>query len=239
MEIRNILFDLDGTLLPLDPELFKRVCFKLLTKKLLPYGYEPNVLIDGVLASLEAERCNDGSRSNNEVFWQCFSEMAGKRVMLDRDVFEEFFRVDFQRASSSCRQTLEAKATIERCKELGFRVVVAAQPVLPAAAVESELRWTGIDPASVDYITSSENCAFCRPQEGYFRELLRQLNAKPEECLMVGNDVAEDICCAEAIGMQTFLLTDCLINPENETISRWKHGSFALLNNDLSALAKR
>ena len=42
---------------------------------------------------------------------------------------------------------------------------------------------------------------------------------------MVGNDVGEDMV-AGTIGMQTFLLTDCLINREEADISGWAHGGF-------------
>ena len=45
---------------------------------------------------------------------------------------------------------------------------------------------------------------------------------------MVGNDASEDMA-AETLGMQVFLLTDCLINREQKDISRWPHGGFAEL----------
>ena len=49
-----------------------------------------------------------------------------------------------------------------------------------------------------------------------------------EECLMVGNDVEEDMI-AEALGMKVFLLTDCLLNKENRDISVYPHGGFSEL----------
>jgi len=51
------------------------------------------------------------------------------------------------------------------------------------------------------------------------------LGVAPEECLMVGNDVNEDMV-AEKLGMQVFLLTDCLINKSGADVSRYPHGSF-------------
>ena len=45
------------------------------------------------------------------------------------------------------------------------------------------------------------------------------------ECLMVGNDVGEDMV-AETLGMKVFLLTDCLINKDDADITRWPHGGF-------------
>ena len=45
MNITTILFDLDGTLLPMDQEAFTTGYFKFLAKKLAPYGYEAGPLI--------------------------------------------------------------------------------------------------------------------------------------------------------------------------------------------------
>ena len=44
--------------------------------------------------------------------------------------------------------------------------------------------------------------------------------------MMVGNDVDEDIMPAKSVGMQAFLLTDCLINKGNHDISKFYHGKF-------------
>ena len=45
---------------------------------------------------------------------------------------------------------------------------------------------------------------------------------------MVGNDVTEDMVAKE-IGMQVFLLTDCLINKERKNIAEYPRGSFIQL----------
>ncbi|MBE6575482.1 MAG: hypothetical protein E7654_04315 [Ruminococcaceae bacterium] len=47
----------------------------------------------------------------------------------------------------------------------------------------------------------------------------------PEECLMVGNDVGDDMS-ARKLGMKVFLLTDCLINKTGEDISAYPNGGF-------------
>ena len=59
MKITTVLFDLDGTLLPMDQDLFTKGYFKLLAAKLAPYGYEPKQLIDAVWAGTAAMLKND------------------------------------------------------------------------------------------------------------------------------------------------------------------------------------
>jgi FMN phosphatase YigB (HAD superfamily) len=56
-------------------------------------------------------------------------------------------------------------------------------------------------------------------------EILEKIGCKPEECIMVGNDVSEDMI-AEQLGMQVFLLTDCIINKGEKDIDLYPHGSF-------------
>ena len=228
MQIKYIFFDMDGTLLPMDAEVFARTYFKLLTKKMLPHGYEPETIINGINAGITAMQTNDGTRRNQEIFWEHFAEVAGERVYADRALFDEFYAVDFQRISSSCGYTPEAKRTVELCKELGYRVVVATEPIFPLSAMESRLRWAGIDPSEVDYITSYETSGYCKPDLGFYRELLERFGITAEDCVMVGNDVGEDLP-AEELGMKVFLLTDCLINKKNADINQWEHGGYAAL----------
>lgn len=228
MQIKYIFFDMDGTLLPMDAEVFARTYFKLLTKKMLPHGYEPETIINGINAGITAMQTNDGTRRNQEIFWEHFAEVAGERVYADRALFDEFYAVDFQRISSSCGYTPEAKRTVELCKELGYRVVVATEPIFPLSAMESRLRWAGIDPSEVDYITSYETSGYCKPDLGFYCELLMRFGITAEDCVMVGNDVGEDLP-AEELGMKVFLLTDCLINKKNADINQWEHGGYAAL----------
>ena len=54
---------------------------------------------------------------------------------------------------------------------------------------------------------------------------LNKFNLKAEECLMIGNDVIDDMV-ATKLNMQVFLLTDCLINKNNEDINKFDNGSF-------------
>ena len=44
MSIKAILFDLDGTLLPMDQDVFVQSYFKLLATRMAPFGYEPGKL---------------------------------------------------------------------------------------------------------------------------------------------------------------------------------------------------
>ena len=102
MKITTVLFDLDGTLLPMDNEEFTKAYFKLLAKKLVPYGYEAEQLVDAIWAGTAAMVKNDGSQSNEAAFWKKFSSICGEKVLADKPLFDEFYLKEFQEAKEIC-----------------------------------------------------------------------------------------------------------------------------------------
>ena len=228
MDINTILFDLDGTLLPMDQEKFVNGYFKMLAAKLAPYGYEPQQLINAILAGIEAMIKNDGSQLNEDAFWKRFVDIYGDKVLADKPVFEDFYKNEFQDARSFCGFNPKAAETVRLLKDKGYRVVLATNPLFPSIATESRIRWAGLEPSEFDLYTTYENTSYCKPNLDYYRDILKRINCRPEECLMVGNDVGEDMV-VEALGMQVFLLTDCLINTQKKDITAYPHGSFEQL----------
>ena len=236
--LTTILFDLDGTLLPMDQDVFIHDYFQRMAKRVAPLGYEPKALIDTVWAGTAAMVKNDGSRTNEEAFWQSFAARYGTEKLCDRPVFDDFYRTDFQQVAQVCGRDPDARAAVEALRALGLRLVLATNPIFPQAATHSRVRWAGLEPGMFAYITTYENSTHCKPNPAYYADILRNLGLRGGECLMVGNDVGEDMV-AEMLGMRVFLLTDCLINPQGEDISRWPHGGFDdLLAHARSLLAK-
>lgn len=223
--MKAILFDLDGTLLPMDQDLFVKTYFKLLAVKLAPYGYDPKQLIDAIWGGTAAMVKNNGSCSNEDAFWTFFTGIFGKQALEHLPVFEDFYANEFQGAQAVCSQIPQAAEAINLVKEKGFRVALATNPIFPAIATRSRIRWAGLTPEDFELYTTYENSRFCKPNPAYYQDILAQMDLRPEECLMVGNDVTEDMI-ARKLGMQVFLLTDCMINKNNEDISAYPHGGF-------------
>ena len=225
MPLTTVLFDLDGTLLPMEQKAFTKAYFGLLAQKLAPHGYKPDDLIAGIWAGIKAMVKNDGSRTNEEAFWDTFSSLFGEKVLDDKPIFEEFYRVEFQQVQAACGFNPAAKETVSRLKEKGLRLVLATNPIFPAVATRSRLRWAGLDDGDFEMVTAYEDTHYCKPNPRYYREILDKLGLSPEECLLVGNDATEDVA-ATALGMPVFLLPDCLLNDDNVDISPYPQGSF-------------
>ena len=229
MKKKTILFDLDGTLLPMDQDAFTRGYFKLLAQKLAPHGYDPAALVDNIWAGTAAMVGNDGKRTNEAAFWDRFAALYGEQVREDIPLFDAFYRQEFQQAKAFCGFTPKARAAVEACKAAGHRVALATNPIFPAVATESRIRWAGLAPETFAWYTTYENIGYCKPNPDYYREILRYLGCRAEDCLMVGNDVEEDMMAAQAAGLSVFLLTDCLLNRKEKDISSYPQGDFDAL----------
>ena len=223
--MQMILFDLDGTLLPMDQEVFTKAYFQRLAAKLAPYGYEPDKLIDGVWAGTADKVKNDGGRTNEEAFWDRFAGLIGDRVLRDKPLFDEYYRREFQEVASVCGSNPKARETVDTLKGAGYRLALATNPLFPAVATESRIRWAGLEPGDFELYTTYENTGYCKPNPAYYRDLLERLDCDAEDCLMVGNDVEEDMV-AGTVGMKVFLLTDCIINKQGKDIASFPHGGF-------------
>ena len=222
---KAILFDLDGTLLPMDQEVFVRDYLGRMAAFLAPHGYDPQSLIKAVWAGTGAMVKNDGKALNEDVFWYVFNSILGRDARQDLALFEEFYRTEFQKAKDSCGFNPAAVEAIRQIKDMGYRLILATNPLFPAIATYSRIRWAGLNPEDFELITTYENSRFCKPNPDYYREILGKIALDGSQCLMVGNDVGEDMI-AGTLGMKTFLLTDCLINKTAEDITQYPNGSF-------------
>ncbi|MGI6692300.1 MAG: hypothetical protein ACOX46_00685 [Limnochordia bacterium] len=93
--MKAVLFDLDGTLLPMDMEIFLREYLQKLGVKAAAYGYDPAKMVEVVMAGVEAMIQNDGSMTNEERFWQLFLSRIGGEKEAHYKLFEEFYTNEF------------------------------------------------------------------------------------------------------------------------------------------------
>jgi len=226
--IKNVLFDLDGTLLPMDMEVFTNGYFKFLVKKAMAASdkYKPEELIAAIWGGCKAMVMNKGQGPNEDAFWAYFASVYGEDSLKDKAIFDDFYANEFSCAKAFTGFNPDARLTVDKIKAAGYKVVLATNPIFPATATIQRTQWAGFDVNEFEAYTTYENCTYCKPNPEYYLELLDKLNMKPEESLMVGNDVTEDMDAGLKAGMSVFLITDCMINKENKDINQYPHGSF-------------
>lgn len=225
-QITTVLFDLDGTLLPMELEAFTKTYFGLLAKKAAPYGYEPEPLVAAVWKGTKAMVKNDGSKPNDQAFWDTFAQVLGEDVKKLRPEFDGFYAKEFHGAKAACGENPLAKRAVEGLKAKGYDVILATNPIFPLVGVRTRLSWVGLTPEDFSHVTAYETYTTCKPNPAYYEEILRNTGKRPEECLMVGNDAQEDTAALKA-GIPVYLVTDCLLNPAGLDLSSIPQGSFS------------
>ena len=236
MALKTVLFDLDGTLLPMDQDEFVKAYFGRLAAKLAPHGYEPKKLIEAIWSGTMAMVKNTGEKTNEAVFWEDFTSRFGPEAMKDTPLFDDFYHNEFPGIQAVCGFNPQAAETVARLKAMGLELVLATNPIFPSIATENRIRWAGLAPEDFRHYTVYENSRYCKPNPAYYRDIAELLELEPESCLMVGNDVTEDMV-AGTLGMKVFLLTDCLINKDDLDIDAYPHGSFPELWKYIESIA--
>ncbi len=232
-KLKAVLFDLDGTLLPMDQDDFVKAYFGRLIKRISHLGYDKDKLLSAIWQGTGAMVKNTGEKSNEEVFWDKFADIFGQEARKDEPHFEKFYIEDFDLVSTACGYNEKAAEVVSAIKAAGCRTVLATNPIFPRIATQKRLAWAGLSEADFEYITTYENSKHCKPNTEYYEDILRNIGLTGEECIMVGNDADEDTA-AEKTGMTVFLLTDCLINKSGRDISGYAKGSFAELKDFLT-----
>ena len=172
MKLKAVLFDLDGTLLPMDLDVFFKQYFKLLSIKLMPYGYEPKKLVETIYRGVVAVEKNDGAKLNEEVFFDTYDSVFGAEAKEHRWLLDDFYLKEFQNLKEYCSYVPDAARAVKEIKKKGLKTVVATKPIFPEEAIFSRMKWAGVDLGDFEFVTSYKNSRYCKPSENYYREIL-------------------------------------------------------------------
>jgi len=212
------LFDLDGTLLSLEAAEFLRYYFGALSAKFEDLCADQEEFVGLLMGSTEKMIRNDGSRSNQEVFMEDFMikmEIEDRREAEKiKERFEQFYQSEFAALDQYFELDRETPAEIiNYLKTQGKKLVLATNPLFPKEAVAARLSWIGIEASDFELLTHYENMSYAKPNPNYYKEILEKIDAAPEDCLMIGNDLKEDAVASE-LGIKTLIIEDKMIKRE-------------------------
>jgi len=229
--IDTILFDLDGTLLHYTQDEFISVYFSKILKVFERLGLDPALGSKALWNSTMTMIRNDGTELNSERFWEefsCLLNLSPERVDVVEAACEEFYHGEFDAVRSILKNTDPGlpRQMIDSLASQGFTLVLATNPLFPACAIATRLAWVGLAPEDFCLVTDYANSRYCKPNPGYYREILAKLDKEPSQCLMVGNNTHEDMVAA-TVGIETFLVTNHLENEAGRDVSAFRHGTLA------------
>jgi FMN phosphatase YigB (HAD superfamily) len=208
---RTALFDLDGTLLPVETDFFLKHYMDALAECFA------GVMSDGAFrkallgATYETIGNLDPSTGNLEAFAASFTRLSGLPWDSVWPIIERYYAERYPKLRVHVPENPSAKAVVRECVESGWRIVLATQPLFPETATRERMKWCGIDSLPWEMVTTLDNMHFCKPHLEYYREIVEALELEPSRCVMIGNDMQEDMV-AKKVGMKTFLVEDFLID---------------------------
>lgn len=228
LRYRAILFDMDGTLVPMDTDDFAKAYLKKASKRFIPFGIDPMAVMNMVLTGTDAMVKNDGSITNKELFWKTAVGKLPMDLKQVDEIFTDFYRNEFKEVREETGANSLAREAVRLAHEHADLVILATNPLFPMIAQEERMSWVGLKPSDFDYVSSYEEDCFCKPNPAYYTAICEKFDIDPRECLMIGNDTGEDMAPATALGMDGYLVTDTVIERE-EAPWQGARGSFAEL----------
>lgn len=220
--MKTVLFDLDGTLLPMDVEEFTRKYFGAIAKKMKEMNRDDQLILKGIFAGTKAMVKNTSHLSNEEIFWQTFTSFTKIEKEEIEHEFNDFYVENFDEIFQDGKKAEYMIKAVHLLKEKGYRLILATNPLFPRIATEKRIRWAGLEPEDFEYITTYENSTACKPNPDYFKEVILKNDLCLEDCMMVGNDVKED-GVIESLGIPLFLVKDYLLNSDQLPIMcKWQ-----------------
>lgn len=237
--INTVLFDLDGTLLPINGEAFEAIYFKGLSSYFID-KYDPKEFIKIIWSATKSMVKDTSFKTNEEAFMEALQLIVNDDITWMQERFNRFYLNEFDQIRQAVKPNEFVQKAVKLLKEKGYRLVIATNPMFPKIAIEKRIEWTGCDRADFEYVTSFEKNHYCKPQLKFYEEVLSDLNLKAEECLMVGNDLNEDMIVSH-LNMKTYLITNHVMQaeplPESVTYSG-QYEDFYKFANELAPIKK-
>jgi FMN phosphatase YigB (HAD superfamily) len=222
-EIRYVLFDLDGTLLPMDTDEFLGHYLQALALHFAPHIPDPRAFIHQLVLSsrLMIDDITSG-KTNREKFADDFFPRIGRNAVELMPMFEDFYNNRYPLLRKHVSPGPLGRELAEAALGRGYKIVLATNPVFPKEAVYHRMSWANVHDLPWELVTSYENSRYCKPHAAYYDEILQKLGARPEECLHIGNDMDEDLAAGSA-GIDVVITIDNLINRQERSLSEALH----------------
>ena len=153
---------------------------------------------------------NNGTLTNEEVFWNTFTSVTNIKQEEIEPEFTKFYETRFDLINTG-NQSIYMIQAVSLLKEKGYRLLLATNPLFPSIATEKRIKWAGLNKEDFEWITTYENSSYAKPNPSYYKEIIDKLKLDVTQCLMVGNDVKED-CAITSLGIPVYLINDYLLN---------------------------
>jgi len=204
--IKAILLDLDNTLIANPDHLFAPAYLGLaeefFEERWRFSGYS-QVLVN-TMREMMGHR--DMLRSNIQVALDVIKNETERSQSEIWQTTRDFYHESYPSLKSCVTQVEGGAELIAILKAQDYKVIIATNPVYPAEAIRQRLIWAGLNDDFSYYalVTHSENMHFTKPSSAYYAEILGRVGVEPDEVVMVGDSIRNDIIPAAALGLHSY-----------------------------------
>ncbi len=205
-QIDTLCFDLDGTLVEMNP-IFKILLFVAAILRLKNALGLKN-FYPAFKNAVKKIVSNQTEKTNYEIFIAALNEYSKSKMDLDKEIETQISKIlthDFPPLKVFFSPVAQAAEIVILARQLGYRLILATNPVFPLAAIKVRLQSAGFRVEDFEFITHAENMTRAKPRVAYYQELVNKLKLNPECSLMIGNDPRKDLPAFD-VGMKTFLV---------------------------------
>lgn len=204
----------------MDTDLFIKQYFGYIADHLKDYFTQDEVVKLFWQGTEKVITSNDGSMTNQEVFMESFfSSVKYKKEEL-MPILDEFYENKFKLLKNLSKSKSQMVKAIDILKAKGYELVIATNPIFPLVANKQRVEWADLNPDDFSLVTAYEASHFAKPNINYYKEVLADIDKDPNQVIMVGNHMQEDMV-SNTIGIDTYLITNHIMgddsNKENVT----------------------
>lgn len=209
--IKNILFDMDGTLINTIQDKHNEKYFTEIAKTFFEHDLDGNKAIETLFKALNMMENNNGDCTNKEIIYKLFNDNF-ENLDIDR-LFNNFYETKYDNVKDCVFKEDIAVKAINLLKDKGYNLILATNSYFPIEAVKKRLSWGNIDSNVFSYITTFDNSNYSKPNINYYKQIIEKNNLNIGETIMFGNDLKDDFII-EKMGIPCYIITDHILNEE-------------------------
>ncbi len=207
-KITTVLIDLDGTLGYFTKGDLTEYLAKLYATKLAQEFNKPLNYVLGIIfkAVSEVKRNPPINRTIAYAMLEIIADGLNTTVNALNSVTDKFYAIEFDELKQFYKPVDGAKDIINYFFSKRFKVAIATEPLVKRVGVVKRLAWIGLDSYPYCFIANAEECRAPKPHKTYFLDILEKCDSKPEESVMIGDKLENDIFPARELGMMTIYI---------------------------------
>lgn len=204
--IKAVLLDLDNTLISNPDRAFTAEYLRLADTYFYDRWQIESFSQHMIKAVKAMNTSTDFTKSNSDIRFQILSELTNLPLNQLHEGLDEFYETDYPKLKDCVKKVDVVNQLFDYLRANDLAVAIATNPLYPPHAIQQRLMWAGLpaDFSAYDYVTHTDNSHFTKQNPAYYAEILAHVGVEPDEAIMVGDSLKNDITPAKTVGLHTF-----------------------------------